>query len=95
MANCGFELCTAEDVIYLLSEENKLPPELLSCFQQIITIAVSNYIDLLFRLPEKFSINPVSKQYDKEIKEFISRCIVIKLPINITHSIESTNITLG
>lgn len=91
----AINLCKAEEELFRLDEELKLSPELLHCLYQIITIAVNNYANSMFRLPKELSLGPIDKQYDEEIKHFLNSTLIINKVISIEYSITSTDIILG
>lgn len=90
-----FDLSVAEEEIYRLDEGYSLPSELLSYFQQIMTIAVNNYVAHEFRLPKEFSIKPIDSHYEAMVVSFINYCLVGKHVINVKYSNESTEITIS
>lgn len=90
-----FDLSVAEEEIYRLDEGYDLPSEVLSCFQQIMTIAVEHYVHHTFTLPKEFSIRPIDEHYEKVIVSFINTCLAGASVIGVKYSNESTKITLS
>lgn len=90
-----FDLSVAEEEIYRLDEGYSLPSELLSYFQQIMTIAVNNYVAHAFKLPKEFSIKPIDAHYEAVIVSFINYCLGGACVVNVKYSNESTEFTLS
>lgn len=90
-----FDLSVAEEHIYRLDKDDELIPELISCFKEIMTIAVNNYVNHSFCLPKEFSIKPISEKHEYALCSFINSCLVNASVIGIKYSNESVKINLA